>query len=85
MKLTFLSLAVTMLMESHGHNHDSVHHFLTEGHSICIQALFIIDSLPNTELAMVEQAVHQLYAVQTIFLSLNNVDLNSEDINMVCQ
>ncbi len=69
-------------MESHGHNRDPVHHFLTESYSICTQALFIIDSLPNAELAAVERAVHQLYAVRTIFLSLDDLHLNSEDINI---
>ncbi|KAK0218599.1 hypothetical protein EDD85DRAFT_924154 [Armillaria nabsnona] len=62
-------------MESHGHNHDPIHHFLMESYSICTQALFIIDSLLNAELAA-------LYAVHTIFLSLDNLHLNSEDINI---
>ncbi|KAK0445297.1 uncharacterized protein EV420DRAFT_1314236 [Desarmillaria tabescens] len=68
-------------MASHGLNRDPVHHFLTESYSICTEALFIINSLPNVELAAVERAVHQLYAVRTVFLSLDDPHLQSEDIN----
>jgi len=47
-------------------NHDPVHTFLMEAHNICVQAQFIVDSLPNAELPAVERSTHQLGAVQKI-------------------
>ncbi|KAJ7865063.1 hypothetical protein B0H13DRAFT_1898816 [Mycena leptocephala] len=41
-------------------NNDPVHTFLMESHNICVQAQFIVDSLPNAELPAVERSTHQL-------------------------
>ncbi|KAJ7612597.1 hypothetical protein FB45DRAFT_843087 [Roridomyces roridus] len=45
---------------------DPIHAFLMEAHSITVDAQFIVDSLPNADLAAVERSAHQLGAVRKI-------------------
>lgn len=47
-------------------NNDPVHTFLMEAHNICVEAQFVVDSLPNAELPAVERSTHQLGAVRQI-------------------
>ncbi|KAJ7303417.1 hypothetical protein DFH08DRAFT_825875 [Mycena albidolilacea] len=42
---------------------DPVHMFFMEAHNICVQAQFVVDSLPNSNLPAVERSTHQLSAV----------------------
>ncbi|KAJ7149994.1 hypothetical protein C8R46DRAFT_836031, partial [Mycena filopes] len=44
--------------------------FLMEAHNICVQAQFIVDSLPNAELPAVERSTHQLGAVRQIVVGI---------------
>ncbi len=44
-------------------NADLIHQFLIQCYNISSQATFILDSLPNAELAAVEGVVHQLYVI----------------------
>ncbi|KAK0432958.1 hypothetical protein EV421DRAFT_1719028 [Armillaria borealis] len=69
------------MLQNQGLNADPIHQFLIECHNISSQATFIVDSLPNAELAAVEGVVHQLYAIQTILHSLNDHQMAEEDIN----
>ncbi|KAJ7183595.1 hypothetical protein C8R46DRAFT_884066 [Mycena filopes] len=55
-------------------NHDPIHGFLMESHQICIQAQFIVDSLPNAELPAVERSTHQLSAVRQIVVNIVHPD-----------
>jgi hypothetical protein len=60
-------------MDSASHeNHDAVHHFFMESHKITTEAQFIIDSLPNADLAAVERTVHRLDAIRLILSNLND-------------
>ncbi|KAK7059525.1 Integrase catalytic domain-containing protein [Favolaschia claudopus] len=54
-------------------NNDPVHTFLLEAHNICVQAQFIVDSLPNAELPAVERSSHQLGAVRQIVTVLEDL------------
>lgn len=47
-------------------NSDPVHTFLMESHNICVEAQFVVDSLPNAELPAVERSTHQLSAIRQI-------------------
>ncbi|PBK67943.1 hypothetical protein ARMSODRAFT_988814 [Armillaria solidipes] len=69
------------MSQNQGLNADPIHQFLIECHNISSQATFIVDSLPNAELAAVEGVVHQLYAIRTILHSLNDHQMAEEDIN----
>ncbi|KAJ7182229.1 hypothetical protein C8R43DRAFT_1054246 [Mycena crocata] len=53
-------------------NNDPVHTFLMETTRICTEAQFVIDSLPNAELAAVERSAHQLGAVRQILAVLED-------------
>lgn len=52
-----------------------IHNFLMEAHNIAIEAQFIVDSLPNADLAAVERITHQLDAVREIVNSINDPSL----------
>ncbi|KAJ7855084.1 hypothetical protein B0H13DRAFT_2237907 [Mycena leptocephala] len=43
-----------------------------EAHRICVEAQFVIDSLPNADLPAVERSAHQLGAVRQIFSVLED-------------
>lgn len=68
---------------SHTENHDEAHHFFMESHRIAIEAQFIIDSLPNTEITAVERIVRQLEAVRTILLCLDDPATTSDEIDQL--
>ncbi|KAJ6452959.1 hypothetical protein C8R45DRAFT_1112742 [Mycena sanguinolenta] len=51
---------------------DPVHNFLMEAHNICIQAQFIVDSLPNAEIPAVECSTHQLSAIRQIVAGIDD-------------
>ncbi len=69
------------MSQNQGLNADPIHQFLIECHNITSQATFIIDSLPNAESAAIEGVVHQLYAIRTILHSLNDDQMDEDDVN----
>ncbi|KAF7371591.1 Integrase catalytic domain-containing protein [Mycena venus] len=60
-------------------NNDPVHTFLMEAHNICVQAQFIVDSLPNAEIPAVERSTHQLGAVRRVVAVIDDPAI-TEDI-----
>ncbi|KAJ7836257.1 hypothetical protein B0H14DRAFT_3460818 [Mycena olivaceomarginata] len=51
---------------------DPVNTFLMEAHNICVQAQFVVDSLPNSDLPAVERSTHQLGAVSQIVAEIDD-------------
>jgi hypothetical protein len=51
---------------------DPVHVFLMEAHNICMQAQFVVDSLPNSDLPAVECSTRQLGAVSQIVAEIDD-------------
>jgi hypothetical protein len=51
---------------------DDVHNFLMEAHRISQEAQFIVDSLPNTKQPAAERVLHQLGAIHTILMNLDD-------------
>lgn len=60
-------------------NHDAIHHFFMESHRIATEAQFIIDSLPNADIDAVERIIHQLEAIRTILLSLDDPNTSPDE------
>lgn len=61
-------------------NQGDFHAFLMESHRIATAAQFVIDSLPNAEVAAVERAIRQLKAVETVLVGINDELLAEDDL-----
>lgn len=62
-----------------------IEQFLAHCHTLVNEARFIITSFPNAEMAAVERSSHQLRAIRTIILSINDAYISQEDIEAMLE